>query len=154
MPRMRRMLIGAVLTLWCSAACSGAAPLSEDARIAREADALVVSMARAYESKDLSGVMAGLAARLSDRQEIEQATRQAFDRFDRIELAISVDRIHLEGREVTVFAHWDGRWREANRVPIVRQGTVRLVMAAGTPVLVVQITGHNPFGLVPGPAIS
>lgn len=152
MPRMSNIgRLGCVgLTVYLIVvACSSAPTLSDDARTVHQVDALIVSLADAYRGRAVDRLMAGFAPSLSGNEGLRQAAEGVFARFNQIELTIVVDRMHLEGKTVTVFLHWDGRWRSDEKDPVARQGTARFVVAAGDPAVITEVIGENPFGAVP-----
>jgi len=142
-------LLRVSVAVLCLAACAGGPQLSEDARLVRRVEGVVVSLARAYERKDAHALFDGVAPTLPGRESLRAAAEDAFARFDRIELALSIERVHLEGSAATVFVHWDGRWRRTGREPLARQGTARFVVAAGDDAQLIDVVGENPFGPVP-----
>jgi hypothetical protein len=142
-------LLRVPVAVLCLAACAGGPQLSEDARLVRRVEGVVVSLARAYEHQDAQALFDGVAPTLPGRESLRAAVEDAFARFDRIELTLSIERVHLEGSTTAVFVHWDGRWRQAAREPLARQGTARFVVTAGNQVQLVDVVGENPFGPVP-----
>jgi hypothetical protein len=153
---MRRMPLATlprlvVLTV-CLAACAGAPKLSDDARLVFRVEGLVASLARAYQEKAAQDLFAGMAPTLRDRETLRKTVEEVFARYDQIELTLSVDRVHLEGKTVTVFLHWDGRWRQSAHEPIIRQGTARFLVEDGEPPLLTDVVGENPF--VPTPDVG
>ena len=152
MPRMsnlgRLAYVGLAICL-VAVACSSAPTLSEDAAAVRRVDALIASLGDAYRGRAVDRLMAGFAPSFSGSEQLRQAAEEVFVRFDRIELTIVVDRMHLEGKTATVFLHWDGRWRSDDKDPLLRQGTARFVVMTGGPAVITEVTGGNPFGVVP-----
>lgn len=149
---MRRMLgwsRAAVAAMIVLSACSSAPKLSDDGRLVREVNALVAELGRAYEQRDATALMAGVATQFPERDALQQAAEAAFGRFDRIELALTVERVHLEGEIATVFLHWDAQWRTSATAPIVRQGTARFVVDTEHRPALVAVVGDNPFSPAP-----
>lgn len=150
---MRRMPLTSLPRLLvvtaCLAACAGAPKLSDDARSVFRVQGLVASLARAYQDKAAQDLFAGMAPALRDRETFRKTVEDAFARYDHIELTLSVDRVHLEGKTVTVFLHWDGRWRQSAREPIIRQGTARFLVEDGASPLLTDVVGENPFAPIP-----
>jgi hypothetical protein len=131
------------------AACSGGPELSDDGRSVRRVDGLVMALARAYEQKDLQALLAGTSPTMPVRDALRGSAERAFARYDRIELAVSIDRVHLDGKTATVFLHWDGRWAQTARDPLIRQGTARFVVDASDPALLTDVVGESPFAPLP-----
>jgi len=152
MPRMsliaRLWSVGLTLSL-IVVACASAPTLSEDAKAVQRVDALIVSLADAYRGRAVDRLMAGFAPSVSGNEQLRHTAEGVFARFDQIELTIVVDRMHFEGNTATVFLHWDGRWRSDEKDPLLRQGTARFVVAAGSPAMITEVIGENPFGTVP-----
>lgn len=150
---MRRMpfaSLSRLLVLVVSlAACAGAPKLSDDARSVLRVEGLLASLTRAYQAKAAPDFFAGMAPTLRDREALRKAVVDAFARYDHIELTLSVDRVHLEGKIVTVFLHWDGRWRQSAHEPIIRQGTARFLVEDGESPLLTDVVGENPFVPIP-----
>ncbi len=139
------LLIATALT-----ACSSAPKLSDDGRWVRDVHALIVDLERAYERRDQSAFMDDVAAQFAGRDALQRAAETTFERFDRIELAFTVERVHLENTTATVYLHWDGQWRASAGQPFVRQGTARFVVDAAPRPLLTAVLGDNPF--IAGPA--
>lgn len=128
------------------AACSNGPHLSDDGRWIHRVSDLVASLERSYQRENLSGLLAGMAPTMPGREAVREAAEAAFARYDRIDLALTVDRIHLDGPTATVFLHWDGRWGTPDSDDgMVRQGAARFVVASGEPLLVSDILGDSPF---------
>lgn len=146
---MRRMsrwgLTALLLILTVSSACSSAPKLSDDGRLVRDVTALIGELERAYEQRDERGVMAGVAEDFPDRDAFRRNVAATFERFDRIELTPTIERVHLDGKSATVSLHWDAQWTVSGKAPIARQGTARFVVdAEGRPALT-AVLGDNPF---------
>ncbi len=146
---MRRMPLASLprllVLMVCLAACAGAPKLSDDAKSVLRVEGSVASLARAYQEKAAQDLFAAMAPALRDREIFRKAVEDAFARYDHIELTLSVDRVHLEGKTITVFLHWDGRWRQSAHEPIIRQGTARFLVEDGEPPLLIDVVGENPF---------
>jgi hypothetical protein len=146
---MRRMfqwrLMTLLLVLSASSACSGTPKLTDDGRLIRDVTVLVGDLDRAYEARDESGLMAGVAAQFPDRDAFRQAAKSTFDRFERIALTPTIDRVHLEGKTATVFLHWDAQWTASGSSPIAKQGTARFVVDAENRPVLTAVLGDNPF---------
>lgn len=137
-----------ILVMIVLGACSGAPKLTDDGRLVRDVNALIAGLGRAYEQRDATSLMAGVATQYPERDALRRAAEEAFGRFDRIELTLTVERIHLEGKTATVFLHWDGQWRTAAAAPVVRQGSARFVVDTDSAPALAAVAGDNPF--VPG----
>lgn len=140
---MLRWVVVSILLV--SAACSSGPHLTDDGRSINRVSALVKVLERAYQQEDLEALLAGTTPDMPGREAMQEAAQQAFARYARIELAVTIDRIHLDGPTATVFVHWDGRWAGPSSDAFVRQGAARFVVASGTQVLVSEIVGDNPF---------
>ncbi len=130
-------------------ACSGAPKLSDDGRLVRDVNVLVTELGRAYEQRDITALMDDVATQFPERDALRRAAEAAFGRFDRIELTLIVERVHLEGTTATVFLHWDGQWRASSAAPIIRQGTARFVVDTAQSPALVAVSGDNPFSPAP-----
>ena len=139
----------ALLIVTALTACSGAPKLSDDGRLVRDVHALIGELERAYERRDRPAFMAGVAAQFPGRDALQGSADAAFERFSHIELALTVERVHLEGKTATVYLHWDGQWRASADQPIVRQGTARFVVDAEIRPLLTAVLGDNPFAVSP-----
>ncbi|MEW6682611.1 MAG: hypothetical protein AB1451_06765 [Nitrospirota bacterium] len=126
-------------------ACSSAPKLSDDGRLVRDVAALVAELERAYEHRDGAALMSGVATQFPDRETLQRTAQAAFDQFDRIDLALTIERIHLEGQTATVSLHWDAQWRAAGSAPIARQGTARFLVETDVRPVLTAVLGDNPF---------
>lgn len=142
---MLRWVVVPVLLM--STACSSGPHLSDDGRSINRVSALVKVLERAYQQEDLQALLAGTTPDMPGRDAMQEAAQRAFDRYARIELAVTIDRIHLDGPTATVFVHWDGRWAGPSSDAFVRQGAARFVVASGPQPLVSEIVGDNPFAV-------
>jgi hypothetical protein len=126
-------------------ACSSAPKLSDDGRLVRDVNALVVELGRAYEQRDIGALMAGVATQFPEREALQRGAEATFERFDRIELTLTIERVHLEGKTATVFLHWDGQWRTSAAAPVIRQGSARFVVDTDHGPTLAAVLGDNPF---------
>jgi len=126
-------------------ACSSTPKLSDDGRRVRDVTTFVSELDRAYEHRDATALMSGVAKQFSEREALQRTAEAVFDRFDRIELGLTIERIHLEGKTATVFLHWDGQWRAGGSAPIARQGTARFEVDTDPRPVLTAVLGDNPF---------
>jgi hypothetical protein len=130
-------------------ACSSTPKLTDDGRLVRDVAAFVAELERAYEDRDKAALLAGVATQFPDREALQRTVEGVFDRFDRIELGLIIERVHLEAKTATVYLHWDAQWRADGSAPIAGQGTARFeVETEGRPVLT-AVVGDNPFAASP-----
>ena len=130
-------------------ACSSTPKLSDEGRSVRGVVGLVTDLEHAYEQRDESALMAGMAKEFPDRETLQRTVQSVFDRFDRIDLTITVERIHLEGETATVYLHWDAQWRAQGSAPIARQGTARFEVGTDGRPMLTAVLGDNPFAATP-----
>lgn len=149
MRRMSRWRCIALLVVTALTACSGTPKLSDDGRLVRDVNALIGELERAYERRDRPALMDGVAALFPARDALQRSAEAAFERFNHIELALTVERVHLEGKTATVYLHWDGLWQVSADQPITRQGTARFVIDSETRPLLTAVLGDNPFAARP-----
>jgi ketosteroid isomerase-like protein len=138
-----------LLVIMALSACSSAPKLSDDGRLVRDVDAFVAELGRAYEHRDLTALMDGVATQFPEREALQRTAEAVFDRFDNIDLALTVERVHLEGKTATVYLHWDAQWRAAGGAPIARQGTARFVVETDDRPVLTAVLGDNPFAASP-----
>jgi hypothetical protein len=135
----------AVVFLAVLSACAGTPKLTEDGRRVQVVAAFVGELGHAYERRDATAVMAGIAPSFADRDELRRNVESAVAGFDDIDLALTIERIHLDVETATVYLRWDGRWRAAGRDPIVRQGAARFIVETGERSLLTAVVGDMPF---------
>ncbi len=134
-----------VVFLAVLSACAGAPKLTEDGRRVQVVAAFVGELSHAYERRDATAVMAGIAPSFADREGLRRTVESTVAEFDDIDLALTIERIHLDAEAATVYLRWDGRWRAAGRDPIVRQGAARFIVETGERSLLVAVVGDMPF---------
>lgn len=130
-------------------ACSSAPKLSDDGRLVRDVAAFVAELERAYEHRDGTALMTGVSKQFPEREALQRTAETVFDRFERIELGLTIERIHLEGKSATVYLHWDAQWRAAGSAPITRQGTARFEVETDARPVLIAVLGDNPFAASP-----
>jgi hypothetical protein len=148
---MRRMLWwcrAGVVVLLALSGCAGAPKLTDDGRRIQDVDAFVAAIGHAYERRDAAGVMNAVAQDFADRDALRRELEATFARFDAIGLALTIERIHLDGDAATVYLRWDGRWRAAEREPILRQGAARFLVRTRERSELAAVVGDTPFGPV------
>jgi len=130
-------------------ACSSTPKLSDDGRLVRDVTAFVAELERAYEARDMRALMNGVATRFPDREDLQRTAQEVFDQYDHIDLTLTIERVHLEGKTATVYSHWDAQWRAAGGAPITRQGSARFEIDTDASPTLAAVLGDNPFAARP-----
>ncbi|MFZ5876176.1 MAG: hypothetical protein ACOYXU_07170 [Nitrospirota bacterium] len=148
MRRMSWQWRAAVVCLAVLSACAGGPKLTDDGRRVQGVAEFVAELGHAYERRDASAVMAGIAPSFADREALRRDVEAAAAGFDEIELPLTIERIHLDADTATVYLRWDGQWRAAGREPIVRQGAARFIVDTRERSLLTAVIGDTPFAPV------
>jgi hypothetical protein len=146
---VRLLVLGGLLAAAAAgAACSSkGAQYPEDSARYKKIDAAVESLRTAYARKDL-GAMNALMLPGEPQDRLEQDIKKDFDTFEQIDLDFALDRIVIEGDDISVFLHWQGQWKRKPDSPGLRErghGVLRWVGKQS--ILLQSIEGDLPFGM-------
>jgi hypothetical protein len=134
-----------VIFLVVLSACAGGPKLTDDGRRVQAVTEFISELGHAYERRDAAAVMAGVAPSFADRDALRRGVEAAAAEFDKIDLPLTIERIHLDADSATVYLRCDGQWRAAGREPIVRQGAARFIVDTRERSLLTAVIGDTPF---------
>jgi len=142
------VMITAALTL---AGCGGkkvVKPSEESVRASRALGALQ-DMERAYEARDIKGVMEHVSQDLrGGYAEYMSHIRKDVEAFKKIQLETRVDRVEETADEVRLVFHWNCRWTTDEGKTVEGRGNSVFVYTDKGTVSLVSVTGDSPFGVV------
>jgi hypothetical protein len=148
MRRMSWRCRSVVVFLVVLSACAGGPKLTDDGRRVQAVAEFVAELGHAYERRDADAVMADIAPSFADRDALRRDVESAAAEYDKIDLPLTIERIHLDPDTATVYLRWDGQWRAAGREPIARQGAARFIVDTRERSLLTAVIGDTPFGPV------
>ncbi len=118
-----------------------------DAERVRKIDATVEQIRKAYVGKD-PGVFQGLFMPLESLRKMEAAIRRDFALYEEISLDFTIDRVMVEGPDVSVHFHWQGQWKAPGEdQPLRERGHAVFRMVGHQNPTLSAIDGDAPFGM-------
>ena len=151
---MKRILIAvtACTVLFSSVACSAKKPPEPAAIRTKSALSALRDLSRAYESKDLSSFMAGVAPSFRDREGFEKNVSSVFAKYDAIQFSIQYTKmiimIDAVNQAKATFT-WEAEWKTAGGLS-VKDGARGTLIFERKDNKLVAIEGKNPFIPQPG----
>lgn len=118
-----------------------------DAALVRRIDETVERIRQAYTSENPDAFRAMLMP-LESLQRVEAETQRDFDVYDRISVDFVIDRVMVEGSDVSVYFHWQGQWqRNADDQPTRERGHAVIRLVGHQNLTISGIEGDAPFGM-------
>lgn len=138
------LIIPTVLGLGCS---KKEPKYPEDhARFSRVVQA-IHTLEQAYLNQDAIGIH-DLLLPLDNLATFEANIREDFEKFSAVELDLSIDRITIEGDQISSFISWKGEWqRTIGAAPKQAQGRGVLLWSGRQVILLRGYEGNLPFGV-------
>jgi len=129
-------------------ACSKASTINpDDAARVRTIDTTVERIRQAYTGKDAS-VLHSLFMPLDSLRTLEEEIQRDFAAYERITLDFTIDRVMVDGADVSVYFHWLGQWQRANdEQPLRERGHAILRLVGHQTLTVSGVDGDPPFGM-------
>lgn len=142
-----------VLVLLCS--CSKKEPRypEDHARFERITEA-VKTLQQAYMAHDRETTKS-LLLPLATLEEWEREIERDFDTYADIDLDLSIERIRIEGDQISVYVSWQGKWKQASNDEGVRARGHGVLHWSGTHVILLSgVGGDLPFGMADRQSMS
>jgi hypothetical protein len=151
---MKRILI---LTVFCtllaaSSACGTKKPPEPSAVRTKSALSALKDMTHAYETKDLSSFMAGVAPTLRDREALSKNITSVFAKYDSIQFNVQYAKMIImidAANQARVTFTWEAEWKTAGGLSVKDGARGTLVFEQKNNKLV-AVEGKNPFIPQPG----
>lgn len=144
-----------VLIFLVGLSCSKKAPKypEDHARFQRVVQA-IHTLENAYVNQDASAFHE-LLLPLEHLNRLEDAVREDFATFSAIRLDLTIDRIIIEGDQISAFVSWQGDWqRRPDEDPIQAKGHGALLWSGNQVILLRGIEGDLPFGMTHRPGFT
>ena len=118
-----------------------------DAERVRKIDATVEQIRKAYADKD-PRVFQSLFMPLESLRKMEAAIQRDFAFYEQISLDFTIDRVMVEGADVSVYFHWQGQWKAPDEEqPLRERGHAVFRMVGHQNLTLSAIDGDAPFGM-------
>ena len=129
-------------------ACSKASTINpDDAARVRNIDTTVERIRQAYTGKDASALHS-LFMPLDSLRTLEEEIQRDFATYNQITLDFTIDRVMVDGADVSVYFHWLGQWQRANDDQPLRERGHAIIRLVGRQTLTVSgVDGDPPFGM-------
>lgn len=137
--------------LFTASACGAKKPPEQTAVKSKNVLSALRDISKAYEKKDLSSFMAGVAPGYPDREALSKSLAAVFSKHETIHFNVQYAKMVIMVEEKGVIKasfNWDGEWLAAGGTTQKNGGRVTLVFEPGSFKLM-SIDGKDPF--VPQP---
>ena len=126
--------------------CGGKTVLSDDAVRIRNISDFVNGLKKLYEQDD-EHLLSMFSPEYSESEkELKPAILRDFERFSSISLTLFIDRMEINNDNVNVSIHWNGTWKDADR--IYREGGSMVLQTSYEGSIQINgIKGDSPFGI-------
>jgi hypothetical protein len=85
---------------------------------------------------------------LDSLRKLEEEIQRDFAVYDRITLDLTIDRVMVDGADVSVYFHWLGQWQRAtDEQPLRERGHAILRLVGQQTLTVSGVDGDPPFGM-------
>jgi hypothetical protein len=140
------------LLIFLSAGCSKKEVVkpSEESVRADRALAALSEMEKAYEARDLAGVIKPVAQDYKKGySELQTSLRKDIETYSKADVSIDIDRVEEAGDDTRVVFHWYGRWWDkAGAEHEGRGNTVFIFKETASGPELFDVTGDSPFGII------